>query len=177
MNDASLTPADVKLRRKTHQTIQKVQSDIEGFALNTALAALMEHANALQEWLNATGKEGGNSAVYSEAVETMLLLLSPFAPHAADELLSRLGFAESAYVMAWPKADETVAREDEVTIPVQVNGKLARTSRGARRQRRSHIAPTRSKRLRREYSPWRQRAKARHHRARSSHQHRGLVAA
>jgi leucyl-tRNA synthetase len=124
INDTSLTPADVKLRRKTHQTIQKVQSDIEGFALNTALAALMEHANALQEWLNATGKEGGNSAVYSEAVETMLLLLSPFAPHAADELLSRLGFAESAYVMAWPKADEAVAREDEITIPVQVNGKL-----------------------------------------------------
>jgi leucyl-tRNA synthetase len=84
----------------------------------------MEHANALQEWLNATGKEDGNSAVYSEAVETMLLLLSPFAPHAADELLSRLGFAESAYVMAWPRADEAVAREDEVTIPVQVNGKL-----------------------------------------------------
>jgi leucyl-tRNA synthetase len=121
---ASLTPADVKLRRKTHQTIQKVQNDIEGFALNTAIAALMEHANSLQEWLNATGKPGGDSAVYSEAVETMLLLLSPFAPHATDELLSRLGFTESAYVMAWPEADEAVAREDEITIPVQVNGKL-----------------------------------------------------
>jgi leucyl-tRNA synthetase len=124
INDASFTPADVKLRRKTHQTIEKVQNDIEGFALNTAIAALMEHANALQEWLNATGKEGGNGAVYSEAVETMLLLLSPFAPHAADELLSRLGFAESAYVTPWPRADENVAREDEVIIPVQINGKL-----------------------------------------------------
>jgi leucyl-tRNA synthetase len=121
---ASLTPADVKLRRKTHQTIQKVQNDIEGFALNTAIAALMEHANSLQEWLNATSKEGGTGAVYSEAVQTMLLLLSPFAPHAADELLSRLGFEEPAYVTPWPRADENVAREDEVIIPVQINGKL-----------------------------------------------------
>jgi len=54
----------------------------------------------------------------------LLLCLAPFAPHLSDELLQRLGFAESSYKIAWPVADESLAREDEITIPVQVNGKL-----------------------------------------------------
>ncbi len=121
--NGSTSPADTKLRRKTHQTVLKVQSDIERFGLNTAISALMEHVNTLQEWLNAN-KQGGNGAVYSEAVESLLLCLGPFAPHLSDELLERLGFESSSYEMAWPQADEALAREEEITIPVQVNGKL-----------------------------------------------------
>jgi len=115
--------SDTKLRRKTHQTILKVQSDIERFSLNTAISGLMEHVNAIQEWLNAN-KDGGDGAVYSEAIQTLLLCLAPFAPHLSDELLQRLGFDQSSYQIAWPLADESLAREDEITIPVQVNGKL-----------------------------------------------------
>ena len=118
-----ISDAGTKLRRKTHQTILRVQSDIERFSLHTAIAAMMEFANALQEWINTTkGTSGGPE--YSEAVETMLLLLSPFAPHLADELLSRFGFEKSAYEMSWPRADEDLAKEEEITLPVQVNGKL-----------------------------------------------------
>ncbi|HEX8551182.1 MAG TPA: leucine--tRNA ligase [Abditibacteriaceae bacterium] len=120
---ADISPADVKMRRKTHQTILKVQHDIERFGLNTAISGLMEHVNALQEWLNAN-KDGGNAAVYSEAVESLVLCLAPFAPHLSDELLERLGFGESSFRLSWPVADENVAREDEITIPVQHNGKL-----------------------------------------------------
>ena len=115
------TGADKKLRRKTHQTIERVSVDIERFNMNTAIAALMEEVNALQEWLNGKNE---NAAVYGEAVENLLLLLSPFAPHIADELGSQLGFGESFYRMEWPRADADVAKEDEVVIPVQVNGKL-----------------------------------------------------
>ena len=113
--------ADKKLRRKTHQTIERVSVDIERFNMNTAIAALMEEVNALQEWLNGKNE---NAAVYGEAVENLLLLLSPFAPHIADELGSQLGFEQSFYQMSWPVADADVAKEDEVVIPVQVNGKL-----------------------------------------------------
>jgi len=123
LEGATLSPADTKLRRKTHQTILKVQGDVERLSLNTAIAALMEHVNALQEWLNAH-KDGGNRAVYSEAVESLLLCLAPFAPHLTDELLDRLGYAESAYATSWPQGNEEIARDDEIEIPVQVNGKL-----------------------------------------------------
>ena len=115
------TGADKKLRRKTHQTIERVSVDIERFNMNTAIAALMEEVNALQEWLNG---KNDNAAVYSESVENLLLLLSPFAPHIADELGEQLGFDRSFYQMEWPVADADVAKEDEVVIPVQVNGKL-----------------------------------------------------
>jgi leucyl-tRNA synthetase len=122
----SLSAAGIKLRRKTHQTILKVQSDIERFSLHTAIAALMEFANALQEWLNANRnpEPETRNPEYSEAIETMLLLLSPFAPHLSDELLQRLGFTQTAYEMSWPAADEELAQEDEVQLPVQINGKL-----------------------------------------------------
>ena len=116
-----ISPSDKKLRRKTHQTIERVSLDIERFNMNTAIAALMENVNALQEWLNG---KNSNAAVYGEAVENLLLLLSPFAPHIADELGSQLGFGKSFYQMSWPVADADVAKEDEVVIPVQVNGKL-----------------------------------------------------
>ena len=125
--EAELSPEGIKLRRKTHQTILKVQSDIIGFRLNTAISALMEHVNALSSWLQATknnDQSATETAIYSEAVESLLLCLAPFAPHLADELLSRLGFAESSYRTAWPQGDENLAREEEITIPIQLNGKL-----------------------------------------------------
>ena len=122
----TLSPADVKLRRKTHQTIQKVQNDIERFNMNTAISGLMEQVNALTEWVNGSGGNGNvnNRAVYSEAVEYLLLCLSPFAPHIADELGEKLGFPKSFYEAEWPKFDPAIAREDEIVVPVQVNGKL-----------------------------------------------------
>jgi len=113
--------ADRNLRRRTHQTIEKVGSDIEKFQMNTAISALMQHVNAIQEWQNGANQ---NNAANCEAIESLLLVLSPFAPHLCDELGEQLGFSKSFYQMDWPAFDAQVAKEEEIVIPVQVNGKL-----------------------------------------------------
>jgi len=124
IKDINPSEAEIKLRRHTHQSIQKVQSAIERFSLNTAISALMEQVNALQEWCNAHKNATEANPVFSEAVETLLLCLSPFAPHLADELLEQLGFPQAAFEMSWPVADEEIAKEDEIELPVQINGKV-----------------------------------------------------
>jgi len=116
-----------KLRRKLHQTIRKAGDDIEGFRFNTAVAALMEFTNELSVLRNALADRAPTpeeAVVIAECVETLPLLLSPIAPHAAEELWERLGHADSIYHEAWPAVDEAAAAEDAVTVVVQVNGKL-----------------------------------------------------
>ena len=114
------------LDRKTQQTIARVGHDIERFSFNTALAALMEWINALYAWHETNKNDDSEIAtiVYSAAVENLLLCLSPFAPHQSDELMARLGFAQTSFESAWPQFDEARAREEEITVPVQINGKL-----------------------------------------------------
>ena len=121
LQGAEFTDADQKMRRKTHQTVQRITSDIERFSMNTAISGLMEHVNSIQEWLNG---DNGNGAVYSEAIENLLLCLSPFAPHLSDELGEKLGFPNSFYGASWPKFDAEVAKENEIVVPVQINGKV-----------------------------------------------------
>jgi leucyl-tRNA synthetase len=126
IDHAALSESNKALSRKTHQTILKVQSDIERFSLNTALAALMEFVNALYGWLdsNKAADDAQSHAVYSEAIAALTLCLAPFAPHLADELLEKLGFESTSYVMPWPQGSEELAREESITVPVQINGKL-----------------------------------------------------
>jgi leucyl-tRNA synthetase len=108
------------LRRKTHQTIRKVTEDLQGFAFNTAVAALMELRNTLQS------KEAllSGSEAWDEAIEALLLLLCPIAPHITEELWSRLGKPYSIHQQPWPVWDEEVAAEETLTLVVQINGKL-----------------------------------------------------
>lgn len=115
---------DLALRRKTHQTIIKVGEDVEGFAFNTAVAALMEWVNSMYEVSNAL-PAGDRSAALDEAIETLVLLLAPFAPHMADEMWEGLGKEGFLYRHPWPEADRKLAAEqDIITIVVQVNGKV-----------------------------------------------------
>lgn len=109
------------LRRKTHQTIDKVGRDIEAFSFNTAIAALMELRNAMQE---AARQANVSAAAWDEAVDAMLRLLAPFAPHITEELWQQRGGAYSIHQQAWPAFDAAAAREEMVTLVVQVNGKL-----------------------------------------------------
>jgi leucyl-tRNA synthetase len=115
--------AAATLRRKTHQTIRKVTQDLERLHFNTAISALMELVNEMTEG-TARFADPGYPAAYSEACEHLCLLLAPFAPHLAEELWHRLGQEGSVHLAAWPKWDEDVAREEQVTLVVQVNGKL-----------------------------------------------------
>jgi leucyl-tRNA synthetase len=107
------------LQRKTHQTIQKITRQMETFEFNTVVSSLMELTNAVIE-----AKDGAGSPAFREAIHTLLLLSAPVSPHIAEELWAVLGRPYSIHQQAWPQADEALAREDELELPVQVNGKL-----------------------------------------------------
>jgi leucyl-tRNA synthetase len=111
------------LWRKTHQTIRKVTEDIEGsWQFNTAIAAVMELSNTF----GGAAREGGGQgpAVARFALESMVRLLAPFVPHVAEELWTALGHEPSVLDAGWPACDEAACAEEELEIPIQVNGKL-----------------------------------------------------
>ncbi len=113
---------DVKaLRRAVHQTIRKVSGDLEAFAFNTAIAALMSLRNTMRA---AKETPVAHTAAWNEAIESLLLLLAPFTPHIAEELWHRIGRTESIHLESWPTWDETVAAEEAITLVVQVNGRV-----------------------------------------------------
>jgi leucyl-tRNA synthetase len=116
-------------RRTIHETIRRVTDDIEReFHFNTAIAAIMELVNALQAFEAASG-DGATAAadratLMREAVETTLLLLGPFCPHVTEELWEQLGHRESLFKQRWPVADPAALHKTEVTVVVQVDGKV-----------------------------------------------------
>jgi len=118
-----VTGMERDLRRKTHQTMMKVTEDIENFRFNTAVAALMEWVNVMYD-IDRALPPGERSAVLDEAIEYLILLLAPFAPHLADELWEAIGKEGFLYRHPWPAADINVTQAEEVTLVVQINGKL-----------------------------------------------------
>jgi leucyl-tRNA synthetase len=121
---ATNNPAAVALRRTTHKTIAGVTEDIEKFRFNRAVARLYEFANAFDD---AKGLDRDLAVARREALETMTRLLAPMMPHLAEELWQRLGHRTLLAELAWPSADPSLTVDDEVTIAVQVNGKLRAT--------------------------------------------------
>ena len=113
------------LRRKTHQTIRKVTSDIEDrFHFNTAISAVMELVNTLYS-VKRPGKDDQTAlAVIREALEAAVLLLAPIVPHMTEELWQMLGHTTSVADAPWPGFDPAIASEEEMTIVIQINGKL-----------------------------------------------------
>ncbi len=113
--------AEKELLRLTHKTIRKVSSDMERFRFNTMLAALMEFTN----YLGKVQEQGTVSAsLWNEAIADLLLLLAPTAPHLTEELWTRMGHPYSIHNQTWPEWDEELAKEEEITLVIQVNGKL-----------------------------------------------------
>jgi leucyl-tRNA synthetase len=119
--DDQVAGLDRALRRATHATIRSVGEDYNAFHFNTAIAKLMELANALAHARDA-GMAG--SAAYDDAVDTLLLLLAPAAPHLAEELWERRGRPYSIHQQGWPEYDAAAAQLDTMELPVQVDGKL-----------------------------------------------------
>jgi len=109
------------LRRATHTTIAAVTEDYEAFHFNTAIAKLMELTNAI---IRAREAGHGGHPAYADAVDTLLLLLAPLAPHVSEELWERRGHAYSVHQQPWPVADPALAASDTIELPVQVDGKL-----------------------------------------------------
>jgi leucyl-tRNA synthetase len=121
-----LLDGDLKnFRRKIHQTIRKVSSDIEDrFHFNTAISAIMELVNALY-LLERPGKDDRvGLSVVREAMEAIILMLAPIVPHVAQELWTMLGEKSALFFATWPIWDDAVASAEEMTIVVQVNGKV-----------------------------------------------------
>ncbi len=113
-----------RLRQKIHKTIKKVTEDIERFHFNTGISAIMELVNEIYGSEVKDREDEGSRRLMREALETTVLLLSPFVPHFSDELWQMLGYEESLVKRSWPDYDPEAVREDEVLIVVQVNGKV-----------------------------------------------------
>ncbi len=108
------------LRRKLHQTLKAVTKDYETFEFNTIVSGLME---LLNEMVRAKAELYGSPA-WNEAIEIYLKMLAPVTPHISEELWQMIGKPYSIHTQSWPKVDEAAAAEDEITLVVQVNGKL-----------------------------------------------------
>ncbi len=105
---------DEETARLLHQTIHKVGSDIETFGFNTAISAMMIFVNHLAK----------QEVRPRSVVESFILLLAPFAPHIAEELWQRLGHQESLACQPWPKYEQEIAKERQIELPVQFNGRV-----------------------------------------------------
>jgi leucyl-tRNA synthetase len=113
-----------ELNRKVHQTIHKVTADIEErYRFNTAISAVMELVNTMYT-VDHSGGGPDAPAVCRFALETVVLLLSPFVPHFSEELWAALGNTGGAFKAPWPVFREDALEKDELLIVVQVNGKL-----------------------------------------------------
>ncbi|MDF5722550.1 MAG: leucine--tRNA ligase [Rhizonema sp. PD37] len=117
-NVASLTKPEKELRRAIHTAIKEVTEDLEGeYQFNTAVSELMKLRNSLEDAISK------DSSVYAEGIQTLVLLLAPFAPHISEELWHQLGHTESVHTQAWPQFDPAALVADEITLVIQVNGK------------------------------------------------------
>jgi leucyl-tRNA synthetase len=121
---AGLPPDLWEIRQKAHKTIKKVTEDIERFHFNTAIAAVMELVNHLYQTKDGIEATPHAGAVWRETIESLILLLSPFVPHVAEELWEIVGNKESVVTAPWPEYDQEAIAEEEIIIVVQVNGKL-----------------------------------------------------
>jgi leucyl-tRNA synthetase len=124
-SDAASTPKDQVLLRRLHQTIAKITQDFDGrWHFNTSISSIMILVNEIAA--NETSMDSGeiSSAAIAEVFRGLILLLAPFAPYFAAEMWEQIGGEGVVFRTPWPAVNEELAREDEVEIPVQVNGKL-----------------------------------------------------
>jgi leucyl-tRNA synthetase len=124
---AALTADERAMRRKTHDTIRRVTLDVDvRKQFNTAISAMMELVNDLYAFTKRQeGEPSGQAApVVKEAIESLIVMLAPFAPHTAEELWEQYGHGDTLAAAAWPRFDAAAAQAEEIVVPVQVNGKL-----------------------------------------------------
>ena len=122
--EGKLVGVNREMRRLTHATIKKVTEDVGSrFNFNTAVSSIMELVNGLYQFKEVPESDR-DPAVLREAVEHMLILLAPFAPHISEELWRGTGHGESIHKQPWPEYDPAAIVEDELTIVVQLNGKV-----------------------------------------------------
>ena len=113
-NEVQATKEMIKQR---HRMVADITMRLESFSLNTVISGFMEYNN---KFIEIAKKEGG---IDKETLETIAVLLSPFAPHFAEEIWEQLGHTETIFKAGWPTYDEAQMKDDEIEVPVQINGK------------------------------------------------------
>jgi leucyl-tRNA synthetase len=122
---AKMETPERDLYRKLHESIAKITHDLEGaFQFNTAIAQIMELMNAVDAMKVDAGSSESCRAVYRETIETLVVLISPFAPHVAEELWVELGHQPSVLSAPWPQVNEKALARDTIEIVIQLNGKI-----------------------------------------------------
>jgi leucyl-tRNA synthetase len=121
---SAVSPAADRLRRSLHRTIAAVGGDLDAFRFNRAVARVRELTNAIAE---LPGSGEGEPAVLREALDTLVIMIGPMMPHLAEELWRALGHQSLVAEESWPSFDPVLAVDEEVTLAVQVNGKLRAT--------------------------------------------------
>ncbi|MFW6035881.1 MAG: leucine--tRNA ligase [Halothermotrichaceae bacterium] len=124
-NVDDINKAEKTLYRELHVAIKKVTEDIEErLNFNTAISGIMELTNAAYHYLNKTDENAVNYKLLADVIRNTVLLLAPFAPHMTAELWSQLGYDGYVYEQDWPEYKEDALKKDEITIVVQINGKV-----------------------------------------------------
>ena len=111
-------PATKEMEKTRHKMVYDITSRLEAFSLNTVVSGFMEYTNKLI----AIAKQN-DGAVDKETIETATILLAPFVPHIAEEIWEKLGHEDSIFHAQWPAHDEELMKDDEIEVPVQINGK------------------------------------------------------
>ena len=111
-------PATKEMEKTRHKMVYDITSRLEAFSLNTVVSGFMEYTNKLI----AIAKQN-DGAVDKETIETVTILLAPFVPHIAEEIWEKLGHEDSIFHAQWPAHDEELMKDDEIEVPVQINGK------------------------------------------------------
>jgi leucyl-tRNA synthetase len=119
--DTGESAESIAIERLRHKTIKRVTEDLSHFRFNTSLAGLMEFINVL---IKQQHESVAHTATYQRALETLLQLLAPIAPHITEELWQQTGHSESIHLSSWPTYDETMTQDENFTLVVQVNGKV-----------------------------------------------------
>ena len=109
--------ATKEMLKQRHRMVADITMRLESFSLNTVISGFMEYNN---KFIEIAKKEGG---IDKETLETIAVLLSPFAPHFAEEIWEQLGHTETIFKAGWPTYDEAQMKDDEIEVPVQINGK------------------------------------------------------
>jgi leucyl-tRNA synthetase len=110
-------PATKEMIKTRHKMVYDITQRLESFSLNTVISGFMQYTNTL---IDISKREGG---IDKETIETIVVLLAPFAPHIAEELWEKLGHKDSVFHATWPAHDEEAMKDDEIEVPVQINGK------------------------------------------------------
>lgn len=121
---SSLSEEERKLRLAIHSSIKKVTDDFERFSFNTAISSIMEAVNALYQYKEGKTAENINKPLITEAVKNLIIMLSPFIPHAAQEMWEIAGESEQLLKVEWPKYDKEALVVSEIELAVQINGKV-----------------------------------------------------